>query len=261
MRSRLFVLVFSSSALAAIGAAPAAALVTPGWECIPTTAGQAVVSGGTASTPACAAGTTAVLAPTFVSSGVGGKPTVEFSAVNVQVINGSGAETTVNGTGNLILGYDEKPGAQTGSHNLLLGGSNSYTSYGGIVAGLSNSIANAYASVLGGSANKASGSEGAIVGGYANRVASSFATILGGCSNLSGAGTVSVNPICTRPSEHPSGFVSILGGTGNQAGVTAAAVLGGLENDASGVNASILGGKGNKAVANCQAIPVAPGSC
>ena len=47
--------------------------ITPGWECVPTTAGQAVVSGGTGSAPSCGAGTTAVLAPTFVSSGVGGE--------------------------------------------------------------------------------------------------------------------------------------------------------------------------------------------
>src|ERR1044072_2561489 len=55
--------------------ATAASAVTPGWECIPTTAGQAVVSGGTGVTPACGAGSTAVLAPTLVSSGVGGEPT------------------------------------------------------------------------------------------------------------------------------------------------------------------------------------------
>lgn len=260
MRSRLLVLVFSS-AVAAVGAAPAAATVTPGWECIPTTAGQAVVSGGTAGAPSCSSGTTAVLAPTYVSSGVGGKPTVQFSAVNLQVIDGTGVETTINGTGNLILGYDEKPGVQTGSHNLLLGGSNSYTSYGGIVAGLSNSIVNAYASVLGGSANRASGSDSAIVGGYANTAASNSATILGGCSNLSGTGTVSVNPNCTHTGEHPSGYVAILGGTGNQAAATAAAVLGGLDNDAFGAYATISGGHGNKASVNCQAIPAAPGSC
>ncbi len=34
-------------------------------------------------------GTTAVLAPTYISSGVGGKPTVQFSALNVQIVNGT----------------------------------------------------------------------------------------------------------------------------------------------------------------------------
>src|SRR5437763_14934618 len=65
----------------------ALAAVTPGWECVPTTAGQAVVSGGTGAAPSCGTGETAVLAPTYVSSGVGGKPTVKFSAVNVQILN------------------------------------------------------------------------------------------------------------------------------------------------------------------------------
>src|SRR5256885_13306260 len=81
--------------------------VTPGWECIPTTAGQAVVSGGTGSAPSCGAGSTAVLAPTYVPSGAGGKPTVQFAAVNVQIVNGAGKTESVNGKGNLVLGYDE----------------------------------------------------------------------------------------------------------------------------------------------------------
>jgi hypothetical protein len=51
-------------------AGAALAATTPGWECVPTTAGQAVVSGGTGATPSCSGATTPVLAPTFVSSGV-----------------------------------------------------------------------------------------------------------------------------------------------------------------------------------------------
>ncbi len=69
-------------------AAAASAAVTPGWECIPATAGQPVVSGGTGAAPSCGAGNTPVLAPTYVSSGVGGKPTVQFSAVNVRSSTG-----------------------------------------------------------------------------------------------------------------------------------------------------------------------------
>src|SRR5919204_3281661 len=108
------------------------AAVTPGWECIPTTAGQPVVSGGTGSAPSCGAGTTAVLAPTYVASGVGGKPTVQFAAVNVQIVSGSGAtDAAVNGKGNLVIGYDENPASrpQTGSHDLILGERNAWTGY------------------------------------------------------------------------------------------------------------------------------------
>ena len=72
--------------------------VAPGWECVPTAAGQAVVSGGTGAAPSCGAGTTAVLAPTYIASGVvGGKPTVQFAAVNVQIVNGAGSTASVNG--------------------------------------------------------------------------------------------------------------------------------------------------------------------
>src|SRR2546427_4427760 len=89
-------------------AAPAAwGVVRPGWECVPTAAGNPVTSGGIGATPSCSSGT-AVLAPTFVSSGVGGKPTVRFSGVNVQIVSGSGSTSgAVNGEGNLIIGYAE----------------------------------------------------------------------------------------------------------------------------------------------------------
>src|ERR1700733_7687867 len=80
--------------LLGVGVSSAAA-GTPGWECVPTTAGQAVTSGGTATTPQCTSGTP-VLAPTYVAAGVDGKETVQFSAVNVQVVNGTGTTATVN---------------------------------------------------------------------------------------------------------------------------------------------------------------------
>ena len=65
---------------------------TPGWGVCADDCGQAVVSGGTGAAPSCSSGTP-VLAPTYVSSGVDGKPTVQFSGVNVQIINGTGSES------------------------------------------------------------------------------------------------------------------------------------------------------------------------
>src|SRR5690606_18727883 len=35
-----------------------------------------------------------------------GHPTVRFSAVNLQVVNGAGNTRTFNGTGNLLIGYN-----------------------------------------------------------------------------------------------------------------------------------------------------------
>ena len=226
----------------------AALAATPGWECVPTTAGQAVVSGGTGAAPSCGAGTTAVLAPTFVSSGVGGKPTVQFSGVNLQIINGSGVETTINGEGNLVLGYDEKPGTQTGSHDLLLGGTgNSYTSYGGIVGGAyNNKISSGYASVLGGAENTASGYTSTILGGRSNKTSANLTTVSGGCSNLAGTGALTVNSACTNTALKGY-FASILGGTGNQAEGENASVSGGELNTASGFASSIVAGEFNVA--------------
>jgi hypothetical protein len=158
--------------------------VTPGWECVPTAAGQAVLSGGTGVTPACVAGTNAVLAPTFVSSGVGGKPTVVFSAVNLQIVSGSGlTDGPVNGEGNLVVGYAENPSAhpRTGSHNLIVGSDNGYTSYGSIIGGYSNQATGRYATVVGnkntasgfwsfaaGQQNKAKGRSSSVSGGEGN---------------------------------------------------------------------------------------------
>jgi hypothetical protein len=153
----------------------------------------------------------------YEAEGVDKHPTIQFSGVNLQVINGSGSESISNGTGNLILGYDEKPGAQTGSHNLLLGGTgNSYTSYGGIVGGFSDKISGGYASILGGTSNTASGFASTITGGTSNKTTTNYATISGGCSNLAGSGTISISSFCTEIT-HVGYFPSILGGAGNQA--------------------------------------------
>src|SRR5690348_1037104 len=157
-------------AVSAVFAAVAPATVTPGWECVPTTAGQAVVSGGAGSAPSCGAGTTAVLAPTYVPSGVGGKPTVQFAAVNVQIVSGSGATNgAVNGTGNLAIGYDENPAAvaQTGSHDLILGRNQSFTGFGQLVGGFQNTASGNYAAALG-NLNTVQGSYASITGGQNN---------------------------------------------------------------------------------------------
>lgn len=85
---------------------------------------------------------------------------VTFKAVNVRIVNGQGATATVNGLGNLLIGYTENPlgaysGCQaskppiptncvkplsasqhSGSHNLVLGYNNSYTQYSSIIGGV-----------------------------------------------------------------------------------------------------------------------------
>lgn len=102
-----------------------------------------------------------------IEKGVGGKPTIVFSGVNVQVVSGAGkTNAAVNGLGNLVIGYDENEGkhAQTGSHDLILGEEQTFTSFGGIVAGRFNTVTGEFASVLGGFKNTAAGKYSSILG-------------------------------------------------------------------------------------------------
>src|SRR3984957_2503878 len=165
------------------GEARAGVSVTPGWECIPVTVGEPVTSGGTGAAPSCASGTP-VLAPTYVSSGVGGKPTVVLSTVNLQIISGSGSTAgTVNGEGNLVIGYGENAGnrPQTGSHNLIVGSENGWTSFGGIIGGQSNQVTGKYATVFG--ANNVASGAWTFLAGEHNRASGLDSSVLGGNGN------------------------------------------------------------------------------
>jgi hypothetical protein len=63
-----------------------------------------------------------------------------ISGANLYVNDGSGGtDGPVNGLGNVVIGYNELRGAgddRSGSHNLVLGSQNNYSSFGGLVAGL-----------------------------------------------------------------------------------------------------------------------------
>ncbi len=231
--------------------AASGATVTPGWECIPTTAGQAVVSGGTGAAPSCGGGTTAVLAPTFVSSGVGGKPTVEFSAVNVQIVSGSGSTSgAVNGEGNLIIGYAENANgySQAGSHDLVVGSNNGWKGYGELVGGNKNQGIGNYAAAFGqgnkasgtaslaaGSGNVASGSQSSAIGGEHNTAKGGQSSVTGGDFNLANDLFASVDGGCENVAG-PSTSVSASCVSG------AEAILGGFENTASGLDSTVSGG-------------------
>jgi len=116
---------------------------------------------------------------------------VYFTGCNVHVVNGTGNTTeSVNGLGNLIVGYNEDAGfsgfpssVRTGSHNLVLGVGNSYSSSGGIVGGNLNTISAAFATVIGGLQNTASGQYSVVMGGQANNASGNITSISGGSSN------------------------------------------------------------------------------
>jgi hypothetical protein len=175
-----------------------------------------------------------------VASGVGGKPTVQFASVNVQILNGAGSTASVNGTGNLVLGYDETPGSQTGSHNLVLGQVQAFTSYGDVVGGYANTVSGAYSAALGyfntvsgiysfgfGDSNTVSGELASILGGYKNTASAELDTVLGGCSNIAGSGVISISSSCTNTAHFPHSFATVVGGVGNQAAGPDTSVSGG----------------------------------
>lgn len=108
--------------------------------------------------------------------------TITFSNVNLQLVNGRGATAETNGKGNLIVGYNEYRGGgdtRSGSHNIIVGSRNSYSSYGGIVSGSANDIAGRYASVIGGHNNCAGGEFSTITGGAKNNAKGKYTSING----------------------------------------------------------------------------------
>jgi trimeric autotransporter adhesin len=256
----------SAVAVFAVAATTATGAVTPGWECVPATPGKAVTSGGTGTAPSCASGTP-VLAPTYVAAGVGGRPTAEFSAVNVQIVSGSGATSgPVNGEGNLIVGYAENANgfSQAGSNDLVVGTNNGWGSYGQIVGGIRNQGIGAYATAVG-MANRASGL-GSFVTGDDNAASAAQASVSGGAHNTASGGQSSVtggahNTAKGSPSTVTGGnfnlasddFSAVVGGCENLAGAGsplsgscltgAEGVLGGFENTASGLESTVSGGE------------------
>jgi hypothetical protein len=156
-------------------------------------------------------------------------PHIIFSRANVHIENGEGATGgTINGLGNLIIGYNEPrydPNTGTsdtsgrgGSHNLIVGPDHKYESYGGFVAGAFNNISGIGSSVSGGTSNTASGFGSSVSGGEENTAGGGWSSVSGGYQNSAGG-----------RGNSPSGYYS--------------SVSGGDGNTASGSNSSVSGGQ------------------
>lgn len=197
---------------------------------------------------------------------------VLFSGVNVQVINGLD-QATVNGLGNLIVGYDEPRSAtgalvcsngeyktkqectdnsevwasshKSGSHNLVVGNNNAYSQTGGFVAGFDNAVTRSYATVSGGQLNIASGPYSSVSGGRANIVSASSSVISGGVLNTVSGDNSSVSGGYLNSVSGQYGSVS--GGSGNSVSGLFGSVSGGSTNSASASVSSISGGRNNTA--------------
>jgi hypothetical protein len=247
------------SASLAIGAAARAD--TPVALCVPAAGGAAITTPTSGTT--CAAGSTykqvasqsdltaaearvsaleAVLAGVTRTT-VNGQPTIRFSGANVQIVNGSGATNTTNGKGNLILGYDETPRAQTGSHNLVLGLDQSLTSWGSVVGGAHNTSTGPVEALFGGW-NRAVANYAAVTGGYGNFASSRLSSISGGCENVTGTGTIKPDGYCQDPAQSTT-LESISGGSHGSAVGQDSSISGGDHNTASAVWSSIAGGDAN----------------
>jgi hypothetical protein len=112
-------------------------------------------------------------------------PHVIFTGVNLHVRSGSGStgdNGTPTGLGNLIVGYNEGPhpdptSGRTGSHNIVAGTLNAFTSSAGLVMGYQNWVQGEYATILGGRGNLALGRASAILGGPTNFAGSENQTV------------------------------------------------------------------------------------
>jgi hypothetical protein len=100
--------------------------------------------------------------------------TARFDGCNVQIVNGEGATGTMNGKGNLIIGYNEsflgEGKDRSGSHNLVVGPEHQYSGSAGLVAGYNNTISARWATVTGGAFNSATADGSTVIGGYENSV-------------------------------------------------------------------------------------------
>jgi hypothetical protein len=225
---------------------------------------------------------------------VNGHPTVRVTAANLQVVNGEGSTDQTNGLGNLIVGYDEaRPdsGPQTcsraiangirsqtacsdgggtwatnhksGSHNLILGTKNNYSSYGGAIFGTGNALTDAYASVTGGQNNVAGGPLSSVTGGSTNYAWGFYSSVTGGAFNqatsegagvaggYSGLATGSFAAISGGNSNLATGqYSSIAGGFSNQSPGNTSAVGGGTGNVASGPSSTVGGGFNRQATSS-----------
>ena len=175
---------------------------------------------------------------------------IYIEGANIHVLDGSGnTDGSVNGLGNLIVGYNETRGSgddRTGSHNIVVGMEQNYSSHGGLVAGRHNTISGEFSAVTGGRYNTASGNFAFVGGGglalfgTGNEAFSNYSAILGGRGNTAGNNSA--------PNDHSIGeYATVSGGLSNTASGKHSSVSGGSSNEASGEWASVSGGQSNTA--------------
>jgi hypothetical protein len=151
-------------------------------------------------------------------------PHVIFEGVNVHIRSGSGFtndDGELSGLGNLVVGYNEARSSvlndRTGSHNIVLGDLQNFSSFGGLVAGMQNTISGEYATVVAGYSNTASGYAAHVSGGWANKASFPYCNVSGGTLN-----------------EASGYYSSVSGGRQNTASGNCSSVSGGYDRSAPG---------------------------
>lgn len=187
------------------------------------------------------------------------RPTARFAGVNVQVVNGLGESDSVNGLGNLLVGYDEdytgitlicsdgrwasqaeceangglwSSNHKSGSHNLVIGSGHRYSQQGGLITGVNNAVNRHLGNVIGGEHNLVSGIGASVISGLENTAEAEGkdSALVGGDRNIA-----------------RGGFTVVVGGSYNFATGHMSVVSGGSENYAAGPLSTASGGSRNYA--------------
>jgi hypothetical protein len=186
---------------------------------------------------------------------VDGEATLRISALNLQVVDGTGNTGGVtNGLGNVIVGYTQNVGdVRGGSHNLIVGDQHSYSGFGGFVAGFNNWIGGQSNTVAGGQGNEARILNfAAVLGGQSNDATGTASTISGGNLGLASGSWSSVSGGASN--DATASYSSVSGGSNNLAAGSYSAVAGGASNEANGNWSSVAAGQFNQTNADYSAI-------
>jgi hypothetical protein len=178
----------------------------------------------------------------YSATGLGGRPTLTISGANLQIVNGQGSTATTNGLGNLIMGYDESAGGQSGSHDVVLGEGQTFSSYGGLIAGKGNTLSGPFGAAFGES-NIASALGATVTGGNNNTASGQTSSVSAGGGNVAKGHSAAVTGGNNNTAEGLTSSIS--GGGANIAKGQSAAVTGGSNNTAEALTSAILGGKHN----------------
>jgi len=181
-----------------------------------------------------------------------------LTGINLNIVSGSDSTNgSVNGLGNIIVGYNENDmnSTRNGSHNIIVGNNHGYSSYGGIVGGIGNTISGNYSFAVGQN-NTASGLVSSVSSGYNNAASGQWSSVSGGWYNIASNQSSSVSGGSTNTA---SGLVSsVSSGYNNTASGQWSSVSGGWSTISSSYASSVSGGYNN--IASAQLSSVAGGS-